>query len=316
MPTSHCMSEGLRWKWSPATEKRCAEDMCPVTPSPQFKSTKKKTRTQLFDETDPSTLLPADAVSNLTDQPPDLVALIHELRGTLRELCVDVKAIRKDMDSFQRRLTGVESELSAVNSSVAKLSGRTDILQAAQRQDREEFRLASSDIAKLQTRITELEDRNRLNNLRLVNLPENAEGGDAISFLQHQLPVWFPSLANREPVEIEWAHRVYSSRENSSTRPRRLIFKVLRYNDRLAILKAFRQPGTKIVHDQAHLLFFADYSSVTVQKRKAFSSCMSTIKQKGIPNFLLYPAKLKVIINSEMHVFSSIEEADRFIKNI
>lgn len=86
----------------------------------------------------------------------------------------------------------------------------TDIIQAAQQEDRVQIREATSVIAKLQTSVAELEDQNCRDNLRLVNLPENEEGGDAISFLQRQLPIWFQSLAERGVIKIERAHQVYN----------------------------------------------------------------------------------------------------------
>lgn len=141
----------------------------------------------------------------------------------------------------------------------------------------------------------------------------------AIAFLQSQLPIWFPSLADRGIIEIERAHRVYKKGENSSSKPRTLIFKLLRYNDRQAIMKAYRQAGTIAQRSQSHsqLMLFADYSNATVVKRKAFSSCIASLKQKGIPFFLLYPASLKVTFDSNnTRIFSSPEEAQRHIKDI
>lgn len=294
-----------------SAEKRTAEDLCPFTPSPLSKSAKKKAKKELFGE-HAVPMLEASAAEG-----PVLATIIYEMRGTLRELSLDVKAIRGDMDSFQRKLSNVEAEVSAMNASLMSLNKRTDIMQAAQREDRLHIREATSTIAKLQSSVAELEDRNRRNNLRLVNLPENEEGGDTIAFLQRQLPIWFPSLANRGIIEIERAHRVYSKGENSSSKPRTLIFKLLRYNDRQAIMKAYRQAGTKVQHGQSQLMLFADYSNATVLKRKAFSSCIASLKQKGIQFFLLYPASLKVTVDSNnTRIFSSPEEAQHYIKDI
>ncbi len=53
-----------------------------------------------------------------------------------------------------------------------------------------------------------MEDRCRRNNVRLVGLPEAAEGSDAAGFLRVNLSKWIPSLRGRD-IEIDWAHRVY-----------------------------------------------------------------------------------------------------------
>ncbi len=88
--------------------------------------------------------------------------------------------------------------------------------------------------------MTDIEDRSRRNNVRLVGLPEGAEGSDVAGFLRVNLSKWIPSLKGRDNIEIDRAHRMYDGRKNSD-RPRTLIFRVLRWHDRSEILKGARQ---------------------------------------------------------------------------
>ncbi|MGH0129882.1 UNVERIFIED_CONTAM: hypothetical protein FKN15_023059 [Acipenser sinensis] len=115
---------------------------------------------------------------------------VKDKKGALSELSVDVKAIRNDMDLIRSRLQQVEKEVSKLTSSIQTHGKRTDILQAAQRQNRDSIKDAKADISRVQARLAELEDRNRRSNLRLVGLPEGEEGDDPISFLQHNLPLY------------------------------------------------------------------------------------------------------------------------------
>ncbi len=50
--------------------------------------------------------------------------------------------------------------------------------------------------------MTDMEDRCRRNNVRLVGLPEGMEGPDAASFLRANLSKWIPSLRGRD-IEID-----------------------------------------------------------------------------------------------------------------
>ncbi len=52
--------------------------------------------------------------------------------------------------------------------------------------------------------MTDMEDRSRGNNVRLVGLPEGAEGSDAAGFLRDNLSRWIPSLGGRD-IEIDQA---------------------------------------------------------------------------------------------------------------
>ncbi|MGH0122104.1 UNVERIFIED_CONTAM: hypothetical protein FKN15_013023 [Acipenser sinensis] len=238
---------------------------------------------------------------------------VKDIKGALSELSIDVKAIRNDMDLIWSRLQQVEKEVSTLTSSIQTHGKRTDILKAAQRQNRDSIKDAKADITQLQARLAELEDRNRRSNLRLVGLPEGEEGDDPISFLQHNLPLWFPSLPSKGVIEIERAHRIYSGANTQGNKPRTLIFKLLRYNDRQAILKAYRQPGTQISQGQSKLLLFPDYSNFTAEHRKAFAPIQSSLKQMGIQSFLLYPSKLKIVHNGQSNVYSTPQDAQQFV---
>ncbi len=139
-----------------------------------------------------------------------------------------------------------------------------------------------------------MEDRCRRNNVRLVGLPEAAEGSDAAGFLRVNFSMWIPSLRGRD-IEIDRAHRVYDGGRGSD-RPRTLIFRVLRWHDRSDILKGARQAyPVKCTQSNVTLLFFPDFSPATAIRRKAFGPVLKmTASQKGLQPFLIYPAVIKL----------------------
>ncbi len=95
----------------------------------------------------------------------------------------------------------------------------------------------------LEQQVTDLQDRSRRSNLRLLGLPEGAEKDDPIGFLR-----WIPSLAGRD-IEIERAHRVYSRASMDHSKPRVFLFKLLRYNDRNLIFNEARRRGPVKAND-------------------------------------------------------------------
>ena len=86
----------------------------------------------------------------------------------------------------------------------------------------------------LELKMADLEDRNRRCNTRIIGLKEGAEGSNCVQYLNRALPEWFPSLQNEQP-EIMRAHQIYDGR-SARDRPHTLIFNVLRYTARQAIL--------------------------------------------------------------------------------
>ncbi len=128
--------------------------------------------------------------------------------------------------------------------------------------------------------------------MRLVGLPEGAEGSDAAGFLRANLSKWIPSLKDHD-IEIDRAHRIYDRRKNSDW-PRTLIFCVLRWHDRSEILKGARQAyPVKCMQDNVTLLFFPDFSPATTTRRKSFNPFLKKMTALGLQPFLTYPAVIK-----------------------
>ncbi len=100
-------------------------------------------------------------------------------------------------------------------------------------------------------------------------------------FLRINLSKWIPSLKGRN-IEINRAHRVYDGRKNSD-RPHTLIFHVLRWYERLEILKGARQAyPVKCTQDNVTLLFFPDFSPVTATKRKSLVPVLRSMTALGL----------------------------------
>ncbi len=160
--------------------------------------------------------------------------------------------------------------------------------------------------------MTDMEDRDRRNNVRLVGLPEGAEGSDAAGFLRVNLSKWIPSLRGRD-IEIDRAHRVYDGGRGSN-RPRTLIFRVLRWHDRSDILKGARQAyPVKYAQNNVTLLLFPDFSPATAIRRKAFGPVLKKMTALGLQPFLIYPAVIKLRHKGEQKSFDSPQKAEDFI---
>ncbi len=155
--------------------------------------------------------------------------------------------------------------------------------------------------------MTDMEDRCRRNNVRLVGLPEGMEGPDAAGFLRAN-----PSLRGRD-IEID---RVYDGGRGSD-RPRTLIFRVLRWHDRSEILKGARQAyPVKCAQNNVTLLFFPNFSPATAIRRKAFGPVLKKMTALGLQPFLIYPAVIKLRHKGEQRSFDSLQKAEDFVSSL
>ncbi len=233
------------------------------------------------------------------------------LTPALRELRADIQAdIQATNNSKELR-----AELEALASATKQTRDRVDSVQAAAREDRRTVMDLRNQLERLTEKMTDIEDRSRRNNVMLVGLPEGAEGSDVAGFLRVNLSKWIPSLKGRN-IEIDRAHRVYDGRKNSD-RPRTLIFRVLRWHDRLEILKGARQAyPVKCTQDNVTLLFFPDFSPATTTRRKILVPVLRTMTALGLQPFLAYPAVIKLRHGGEQRIFDSLRKVEDFISSL
>ena len=168
-------------------------------------------------------------------------------------------------------------------------------------------------IKKLQDKVTLMEDHNRRNNLRIINLKEGEEQGNVLSYLISNLPKWFMELKDCS-LEIMRAHRIGPPRRNPAAPPRTVILNFLRFSDRDKILGMARK--TPVVVAEQELRFAADFSDVTAQRRKSCYSVMNRARSLGLKAFLLYPAVIKLTRGSDINQFDNPDEAVKYLESI
>ncbi len=225
-----------------------------------------------------------------------LIPALHELREDIQATNKSVKELREEFE--------------AIATETKQTRDRVDSVQTAAREDRRTVTDLKNQLERLTEKMTDMENRCRRNNVRLVGLPEGAEGPDAAGFLRVNLSKWIPSLRGRD-IEIDRAHCVYDGG------PRTLIFRVLRWHDRSDILKGARQAyPVKCAQNNVTLLFFPDFSPATAIRRKAFGPVLKKMTVLGLQPFLIYPAVIKLRHKGEQKSFDSPQKAEDFISSL
>ncbi len=212
-----------------------------------------------------------DAIANsiklaLKEQQSTLNSVVNSaVRDAMDAVLIPaLRELREDIQATNKSVKELREELEAIATVAKQTRDRVDSVQTAAREDRRAVTDLRNQLERLAEKMMDMEDRSRRNNVRLVGLPEGAEGSNAAGFLRVNLSKWIPSLKDRD-IEIDRAHRMYD-------RPRTLIFHVLRWHDRSEILKVARQAyPVKCAQDNVTLLFFPNFSPATTIRRKAFN---------------------------------------------
>lgn len=129
----------------------------------------------------------------------------------------------------------------------------------------------------LEARAEDAENRNRRNNLRIIGLPEGAEGSNATTFTMRLLQQLFPSARFSPFFTVERAHRIPSTRGPQRAPPRTFIFKLLHFRDRDLVMREARALG-ELHFENVKLLLFPDYLLKMQRQRKSFDSVTARLR--------------------------------------
>lgn len=125
-------------------------------------------------------------------------------------------------------------------------------------------------IKSLSAKTEDLENHSRRSNIRLVGLPEKAEGRDTCGFLEKWLPDALGMEPLRVPLIIERAHRIESARSDDKAPPRALIMKFLNYKDKVCVLNATREKR-EVLYKGKRVMLFPDFSVEVNKKRQRYN---------------------------------------------
>ncbi|KAJ1164858.1 hypothetical protein NDU88_005291, partial [Pleurodeles waltl] len=218
---------------------------------------------------------------------------IEGMDASITSLTLETKSMRAEIASFQSRVTGLEQHMGLVEA------------QTTMSRDRDQ------DLLYLRSKLTDMKDRSRRDNIRLHGIPENEEGVDVQSFLRSALPK-LTSLDFDPPIEFQWAHRVGPKRSGNPSRPRPIIACLLRHNQTRQILQAARKHGP-FQMDQHDIRITANYSKETYDRRKAFLALRPRLRQLEIKYGRFDPARMWVTKNGVSKDFYNPEELQLFL---
>nr|XP_014347658.1 PREDICTED: uncharacterized protein LOC106704657 [Latimeria chalumnae] len=158
-------------------------------------------------------------------------------------------------------------------------------------------------------KIQDLENRSRRNNIRVLGIPEGIEGNGVsgpallLTVLRDCLP-----LESADAIEVERAHRTLGPRPPPDQRPRPIIARFLRFQDRERILRLAREAGELRWRGRS-IMIFPDMSRELAVQRKLFMPERHCCMALGLRYALQYPATLRVTIAGKQQRFDDPEEA-------
>ncbi|KAJ1099838.1 hypothetical protein NDU88_004933 [Pleurodeles waltl] len=133
----------------------------------------------------------------------EILAVRRKLEGmdsAMVALTAEPRSMRLDIVGFQSQISGLDQRVATVETQVAS---RTD---------------RDLEFLHLRSKLTDLEDRSRRNNVRLFRFPEGVKGAEIFSYLRDILPK-LTDITFDPPLEFQRAHRLGPKRQDGNGRP-------------------------------------------------------------------------------------------------
>ena len=117
------------------------------------------------------------------------------------------------------------------------------------------------------------------------------------------------------PIQTEKYSRTQgtspSTRDPRKTIPRHIIIKMAKIKDKDRVLKVVRE-RKKIIHKENPNRLSSDFSTETLQARREWHDIVNAMKQKGLEQRILYPARLSFKFEGGIKQFSDKQKLREF----
>lgn len=190
----------------------------------------------------------------------DLETILQEIREFRRENSENLKEIKDDIRRTNNRIDDIEKRVVGTEERTQNLEEATLELVELQRQ--------------VETRMTDLEGRERRGNVHIHGVKEGAEGNaqSMITFVENlfreklDLP---PSLE----LKIERAHRAMVSQPPKDSPPRSIVIKLQSFRSKEELIKiAWQKKG--FMYEGRKVFLDHDYAPEVLRKRKEYTEAV------------------------------------------
>ncbi|KAJ1080674.1 hypothetical protein NDU88_000868 [Pleurodeles waltl] len=133
----------------------------------------------------------------------EISAVSRKLEGmdnAMVALTAETRYMRLEIAGFQSQISGLDQRVATVETQVASWTDR------------------NLELSHLRSKLADLADRSRRNNVCLLGFPEGVEGADIFSYLRDILPKLM-DITFDPPLEFQRAHRLGPRRQDGNGRP-------------------------------------------------------------------------------------------------
>lgn len=235
---------------------------------------------------------------------PTLKEVLAAVQHCNTSLTASLNILSSQVGSIQEGLTILRHDVQKIRERTAALEGRVSEIGDDMQHLQHDLGANTRKTDAAYDRTEDLENRLRRNNLRLVGVPEREEGSNATEFVERWLADKFKDTNLSPLFAVERAHRVPMRPPPPGNPPRAILARILNCRDRDVILRKARDVADLNVNG-ARVSIFPDFSSEIQKRRMRFTDVKRRLRALELPYAMLYPAKLRVVVDGEAKFFET-----------
>ena len=248
---------------------------------------------------------PANVSTADDSQSTDVMAEIRKISATLQVVATDVVAIKETTKELKDAMEKVQVRLGAAEQRISDIEDmNTRVEKVIEKHDKK--------LETLWSRVEDLENRSRRNNVRMVGLKENKEQRGGVQQYVERILSEGLGLAGQE-FEIERAHRAMGPMPDPDKAPRTIMIRFLRSTARDKVLQVSKEKRG-IKWENCKLSFFEDLTRELAETRRGFTAAKKRLQELNVKHRLAYPATLIFTWKGERKAFREWKEAESFIQ--
>lgn len=222
----------------------------------------------------------------------------------LKDMLVSLKAslhadMTAEINHCQSEVQALGSRIDHIEHSMSDFTSSFNTMVDAHSNHMEE-------IAWLKTKVADLEDRSRRNNLKIRGIPESIPATQLLAYTQVLFSTLIPSLSPQDLI-VDRIHRIPKPSFLPENTPRDVLLRVHYYHIKEQLLIVSHRPDSR--HPQyAELQLLPDLSSHTLQQRRNLATITKALRNHNIIHKWKYPAKLSVTHNGTSVLIFTLDE--------
>uniref|UniRef100_A0A5F8HBH5 L1 transposable element RRM domain-containing protein n=1 Tax=Monodelphis domestica TaxID=13616 RepID=A0A5F8HBH5_MONDO len=236
------------------------------------------------------------------------------MQKELSNLKDENKQLQKHLEASKSRTDQTEKENQSLKVRIRQLEDNDLAKEQELIKQRQKTKELEHNIKYLTDKVTDLENRGRRNNLRIIDLPEKPEIRSNLDILiqdiiQENCPEILEQGGN---IGIERVHRTASTLNLQKTTARNVIAKFQSFQPKEKILKEARKRQFR--YKEMPIRVTQDLIISKLNNRKAWNMIFRKARELGLQPRISYPSKLTISFQGKVWAFNKIEDFQVFIK--